>query len=62
MTGAKRKTKSEAVQPIEKESTRIRPGLEKHGLPGPWTEADERWFQFMMREFGGGHAERDPDL
>jgi hypothetical protein len=32
------------------------------GLTGPWTEADERWFQFTMREFGGGHVERDADL
>ena len=32
------------------------------GLPGHWTEADERWFQFTMREFGCSHVERDPDL
>jgi hypothetical protein len=28
---------------------------------GPWTDEDERWFQFMTKEFGGA-PERDPDL
>jgi hypothetical protein len=36
--------------------------LKRHAREmGPWTEEDERWFQFMTREFGGA-PERDPDL
>ncbi len=36
--------------------------LEQHSREmGPWTEEDERWFQYMTREFGGA-PERDPDL
>jgi hypothetical protein len=37
------------------------PRLESFALPGPRTEADKRWFQFMTREFGGA-PERDSDL
>jgi hypothetical protein len=36
--------------------------LERHSREmGPWTDEDERWFQFMTREFGGA-PERDSDL
>lgn len=38
------------------------PGFEKYLLPGPWTEEDERMFEFMVREFGEGHGGRDSDL
>jgi hypothetical protein len=37
------------------------PRLESFALPGPWTEADEKWFQYVTREFGGA-PERDHDL
>jgi len=45
----------------EDESAEARPGG-KYALREPWTEDHERWFQIMMREFGGGHAGRDADL
>lgn len=49
--------KSEAapagMRPALKESERGRPGLEKYFPPGPWTEEDERFFQIMIKEFGG---------
>lgn len=44
-----------------KESEIKRPGLEKYFPPGPWTDEDERFFQIMIKEFGGA-PERDPDL
>lgn len=44
-----------------KESEIKRPGLEKYVTPGPWTEEDERFFQIMIKEFGGA-PESDPDL
>lgn len=44
------------------ESEKRLPGLEKYFPPGPWTEKHEEAFQFVIREFGGGNAERDPDL
>lgn len=51
---------SKAGRPL-KESEIKRPGLEKYVTPGPWTEEDERFFQIMIKEFGGA-PEPDPDL
>jgi hypothetical protein len=42
-----------ARPPGLKESEIKRPGLEKYVIPGPWTEEDERFFQIMIKEFGG---------
>lgn len=56
-TGAKRPLKESEIK---------RPGLEKYVEPGPWTDEDERFFQIMIREFGGAPErdsdEREPDL
>jgi hypothetical protein len=65
MTDENGKLKSEvapaATRPPRKESEISRPGLEKYFPPGPWTEDHERWFQIMIKEFGGA-PERHPDL
>jgi hypothetical protein len=65
VAGENGKAKSQAVladaRPALKESERSRPGLEKYFPPGPWTEEDERFFQIMIKEFGGA-PERDSDL
>jgi hypothetical protein len=45
-------TSTEAKRPV-KESEIKRPGLERYVAPGPWTEEDEEFFQFMIKEFGG---------
>lgn len=58
---AKTESAPGAVQPAVKESERSRPGLEKYALPGPWTQADEEWFEWTTEMFGGA-PERDPDL
>ena len=58
----KDKATSLAVGRPLKESEIKRPGLEKYVTPGRWTEADERFFQIMAREFGEGHGGRDSDL
>jgi hypothetical protein len=51
---------ADAVASAEFEPTMKR--LERHSHEmGPWTDEDERWFQFMTREFGGT-PERDSDL
>lgn len=44
-----------------KESEVSRPELEKYALPGPWTQADEEWFEWTTEMFGGAPG-RDPDL
>lgn len=49
-----------AKRPL-KESEIKRPGLERYVTPGPWTEEDEKFFQIMIKEFGG-EPEPDPDL
>jgi hypothetical protein len=53
-------TDSGAQRPLN-ESEMKRPGLERYVTPGPWTEEDERFFQIMIKEFGGA-PEPDPDL
>jgi hypothetical protein len=54
---AEREEKDKATSPNGgrplKESEIKRPGLEKYVTPGPWTEEDERFFQIMIKEFGG---------
>jgi hypothetical protein len=60
--GKAERQRQPTVAPAESEATRKRPGLEKYALPGPWTEDHERFFQIMIREFGGGHDDRDPHL
>jgi hypothetical protein len=45
-------THSSAGRPL-KESEIKRPGLEKYFPPGPWTDEDEKFFQIMIKEFGG---------
>jgi hypothetical protein len=57
----KTKTKRPPDRSILKESEISRPGLEKYALPGPWTQADEEWFEWTTEMFGGA-PERDPDL
>jgi hypothetical protein len=58
---SKTKTKRPTDRSILKESEISRPGLEKYALPGPWTQADEEWFEWTTEMFGGA-PERDPDL
>jgi hypothetical protein len=59
------KAETEVRQPSDrsalKESEISRPGLEKYALPGPWTQADEEWFEWTTEMFGGA-PERNPDL
>jgi hypothetical protein len=65
MANGSGKTKAEARQPTDrstlKESEVNRPGLEKYALPGPWTQADEEWFEWTTEMFGGA-PERNLDL
>ena len=51
-----------AVAAVEGEAIGGDHGFDKYLLPGPWTEEDERMFEFMIREFGEGHGGRDSDL
>jgi hypothetical protein len=57
MTDENRKEEGEQAPSADrsglKESEISRPGLEKYFTPGPWTEEDERFFQIMIKEFGG---------
>jgi hypothetical protein len=65
MANGSGKTKTEVGRPTDrsslKESEISRPGLEKYALPGPWTQADEEWFEWTTEMFGGA-PERNPDL
>jgi hypothetical protein len=44
---------SESAPPIEELVPTIRLLEEDATDWGPWTDEDERWFQFMTKEFGG---------
>jgi hypothetical protein len=59
---AKGEHERQAASVVEKEAAEERPIGGKYARTGPWGEEEERLFEIIIREFGGGHAERDPAL